>query len=688
MAGTAELIAQGLQRHQAGEWDAAARLYAQALDVTPRFPEALHLLGVLAHQRGAHHQAVTHFQQAIAANPGEAAYHSNLGSAQHALGQYDAAVDSYGAALRLDPRRPETYHNLGNTYSACLEFQAAAASFQSAIALDSQYAKAYMQLGRVLQRLGQHEEAVTALRRAIELAPGMVVAYELLADSLCRLGQRAEAIEAYDQYLLHDPNCAQAIYNKGVIELDDYRLMAAELSFAQAVELAPDFPEAYCNRGITFLAQGRVREAVDNFRTAVRIRPNYAMARSNLLMALHYDPATDEESLYEEHLQWAAVLERAETPVLENTRDPHRRLRIGYVSPDLREHAVSHFFEPILRQHFREAVHVNCYADVAKPDATTTILQSLADNWRNVHGLSDNDFAAHVRRDEIDILIDLAGHTAGNRMSAFARRLAPVQVSYIGYGSTTGLACMDYRIVDNVTNPADETSWHTEVLARHTLGFACYAPPHDAPPVTAPPSVETGHVTFGCFNNIDKVSPPVVQLWADLINAVPDSRLYLKTRAFNDPGVAAAWRRQFAAAGLAPERLELLSRSRTVAEHLAHYRHVDIALDPFPYTGSTTTCEALWMGVPVVSLRGNNYVGRMTASLLETIGAKELIAETQKAYLAIAERLATDPQSLSAYRQQLRGAMADSAICDATPYTRALETLYRDMWQRWCGGER
>lgn len=688
MTGTAELIAQGLRRHQAGQWDEAARLYAQALDVSPRFPEALHLLGVLAHQRGEHGQAVTHFQQAIAANPNEAAYHSNLGSAQHALGHYDAAVDSYSAALRLDSRRPETHHNLGNTFCARQEFQAAEASFQSAIALDSQYAKAYMQLGRVSQRLSQDENAVTALRRAIELAPGMVAAYELVADSLRRLGQRDEAIEVYEQYLLRDPNCAPAIYNKGVIELEDYRLVAAELSFARAIELAPDFPEAYCNLGITLLAQGRVREAIKNFCATLRIRPDYAMARSNLLMALHYDPATDEETLYEEHLQWSAVLERIETPVLENTPDPHRRLRIGYVSPDFREHAVSHFFEPILRLHCREAVHVTCYADVAKLDTTTRHLQSLADNWRNVHGLSDNEFADHVRRDQIDLLIDLAGHTAGNRMTAFARRLAPVQVSYIGYGSTTGLTCMDYRIVDHVTNPADETSWHTEELARHPLGFACYAPPHDAPPVTAPPSVETGRVTFGCFNNIDKLSPPVVQLWADLINAVPDSRLLLKTRAFNDPGVAEAWRRQFAAAGLALERLELLGRSRTVAEHLAEYRHVDIALDPFPYTGSTTTCEALWMGVPVVSLRGNNYVGRMTASLLETLGAKELIADTQAAYKAIAERLAKDTRSLLAYRKELRGAMAGSAICNATAYTRGLEDLYRDMWQRWCGEQR
>ncbi len=684
MAGTGELIAQGLRRHQAGDWDAAERFYEQALHVSADFAEARHLLGVLAHQRGAYGAAIGHFREAIAANPREAAFHSNLGSAQHVLGRYQDAIASYQAALKLDPGRAETHHNLGNTLLAQGECQAAARSFQAAISLNPGYAKAHMNLGRALQEMGKHEAAIDSLRRAIDIAPALATAYSLLADSLRSLRRHAEAIDVYDDYLQRDPHNAQAIYNKGVVELDDFRLVHAEQSFSQAIAVTPDFAEAHCNRGIALLAQGRVRDAIDDFRAAVGIRPEYAAAHSNLLMAAHYDPTTDADELHAEHLRWGAVHEGARRSSRPESADPNRRLRIGYVSPDLRTHAVAYFFEPILRHHDRGACHVTCFADVAKPDGMTERLRSLSDGWCDLSGCSDNEFAAHVAREKIDILVDLAGHTAGNRLTAFARRLAPVQVSYIGYGSTTGLATMDYRIVDDVTNPAAELSRHTETLVRHPLGFACYTPPDDAPPVTAPPFQESGCVTFGCFNNIAKVSPPVVRLWVDLLNAVPRSRLLLKTRSFNDPQVAEAWRSRFVAAGLAAERLEIRGRSRTVAEHLAHYGEVDLALDPFPYTGSTTTCEALWMGVPVVSLRGSSYVGRMTASLVKTIGAEELIADSPAEYVAIARNLAADAPRLAAYRRSLRDAMAASSICDGPAYTRALEQLYRGMWQRVC----
>ncbi len=540
-----------------------------------------------------------------------------------------------------------------------------------------------MNLARAMHDMGDHTGVVEVISHVLELDPHTTDAYLLLAQSLEKMGSFDEAITAYEKVLQQHPDCIDALYNKGVLELESFRLGQAARTFEAVIREKPDYGEAHNNLGISLLAQGRVSAAVASFRAAVEMRPDYVTAHSNALMAQQYDPATDAGSLFQEHRNWAALHDRPRQTFLHN-RDPRRPLRIGYVSPDLRSHAVSYFLEPLLRHHRPEQCRVTCYADVKQPDATTARLRSYADQWRNTYGLSEEDFVAQVLRDEIDILVDLAGHTAGHRLTAFGRKPAPIQVSYLGYGNTTGLECMDYRITDEITDPANESSFYTETLVAHPLGFACYAPPPDAPQPAAPPMFEKGCLTFGSFNNLAKISPPVVQLWTRVLQFVPNSKLLLKSPSFNDPEVASYWRGRFQEAGLEQERLELVGRSDTLRDHLDQYRHVDIALDTFPYTGSTTTCEALWMGVPVVTLRGESYVGRMSSSLLQRINAPELIGDSQADYLRIARQLAADADHLVEYRNGLRQRMGQSTICDAPAYTHALEELYRNMWKRWC----
>lgn len=684
MQAAGQLIAQGVKQHQGGALEVAEKLYHEALRCDPRHPDALHMLGVLAYQRGQSRTAVEYLCQAISANNVNADYYCTMGAANHDLGCYEEAVANYQQALKLDPGRAEAYNNLGNSLSALGRSQEAVAALQHATFIAPRYAKAHLNLARALQASGDDVAALASLQRVVEIEPNNNQALALLADSFHRCGRYTEAIDTYECFLEFNPTSSEAVYNRGLAQLECFQLEDSRRSFENAIRLRPDLPEAHNNLGIALLAQGRVQPAIDSFRAAIRVRSDYAAAHSNVLMAMHYDLSVTDEEMLCEHLHWAALHERPEQIVHSNVPDPNRRLRIGYVSPDLRTHAVASFFEPILKNHNRENCEITCYADVRNPDSTTQRLKGLSDRWRNTFGRSENEFVQIVQQDETDILVDLAGHTSGNRLLGFGKKPAPIGVTYFGYGSTTGLTGMDYRIADIITDPEHEPSSYSETLIRHPLGFSCYAPPVDAPSPSRPPCVKNGYITFGSFNNIAKLNLQVVQVWVELMRALPASRLLLKTRSFNDPAVVEHWRAIFLSAGLARERLEIMGRSATTRAHLDEYSRIDIALDPFPYTGSTTTCEALWMGVPVVTLSGNSYVGRMSSSILTRVGLAKLISSCPEDYISTATNLADDSVRLSSLRDQLRSDMSRSSLCNGEEYTLSLEQIYRDMWHRWC----
>jgi predicted O-linked N-acetylglucosamine transferase (SPINDLY family) len=366
-----------------------------------------------------------------------------------------------------------------------------------------------------------------------------------------------------------------------------------------------------------------------------------------------------------------------------------RRLRVGYVSPDFKNHSVARFFLPLLAHHERSAFEVTCYAELKRPDAVSERIRGLAEHWCPTVGLSNDELAERIRADGVDILVDLAGHTSDNRLLTFARTPAPVAVSWLGYANTTGVAAIDYRFSDAECEPPGESDRRSsERIWRLPHGFHCFSPLDDAPAVTAPPNAARGSTMFGSFNNFLKLAPETIALWGRVLAAVPGSRLLLKSNFVFD---AAAHRRhleRFAAAGIDPARITILPYMPDDHAHLAAYAEVDVALDPFPYNGTTTTCEALWMGVPVVTLRGDRHAARVGTSLLTRVGLAALIADDEAGYVARAADLAAAPERLAQLRAGLRAQVAASKLCDAAGFARDVEDAYRAMWRAWCGGDR
>jgi predicted O-linked N-acetylglucosamine transferase (SPINDLY family) len=447
----------------------------------------------------------------------------------------------------------------------------------------------------------------------------------------------------------------------------------------------PELTSARYNLGVALQAQGKLVEARECYREVLRIKPDDRVAYSTYAGALIFEPSVDGAGLLAQHRRWAAhhASTRAKPAPHKNRPEPERKLRVGYVSPDFRAHAVAYFLEPILAAHDPAQVETVCYAEVPAPDRTTARLRALAGQWRDTFGLSDEQLAELIRRDEVDILVDLAGHTAGNRLLVFARKPAPVQVSYLGYPCTTGLTAIDYRLADAVTDPPDEPACYVETLVRLEGAFCCYAPPAGAPPVSPVPAQARGGITFGSLHKLEKLNAAVLDVWCRILHALPSSRILLSRNTLRGrcgERVLAAFQER----GIEPNRVVLHHAEPVDLQHLRIYNEIDIALDPFPWNGHTTACEALWMGVPVVALRGQRHSGRMVASVLNAVGLPEWIAGSPAEYCRVALSLAADLPELARLRAHLRARMCQSPLCDGAAFTWRLETAYREMWRAWC----
>jgi protein O-GlcNAc transferase len=516
-------------------------------------------------------------------------------------------------------------------------------------------------------------------------------AVDLHKEGVAHLRQRRvdQAVAALQQLVEMHPASAKARRDLGAALLRADRLDEAQAELVKALELRPRFADAFASIGDVFHLQGKVDEAIACYRKALQLKPSASKVHSNLLLTLNYHRRLDAKTIYAEHVKWAAQHAAplgAGVGEHDNDPDPDRPIRVGYVSPDFRRHSVNYFVEPLLTARDRAGFHVTCYSDVIRPDDETDRILTLCDRWRDARTLSDEALAKLVRDDGIDILVDLAGHTGTNRLGVFARKPAPVQVTYLGYPNTTGMRAVDYRLTDAAADPPGKTeAFHAEQLVR-LPHFLCYQPPADAPAVAPPPVAANGFVTFGCFNVLAKVTPEAMGLWAKTMAVLPNSRLVMKDRL----GTLAypARRRMvldiFAYHRVAADRLDLLGKEPDFAAHLAAYAKVDVVLDPFPYNGTTTTCEALWMGVPVVTLAGTRHAARVGVSVLQAAGLGELVAATPEAYARTAVVLARDPQRLAQLRTGLRQKLSASPLLDAAGFTASLENAYRDMWQRWC----
>ena len=670
-----------------GKVDEAVAAYRQAIGIRPDYFRAHFNLGNALKDKGALDEAVAAYRQAIRIKPDYVRAYINLGNALKDQRKLEDAIAAYRVAIGINPDYAEVHSNLGNALREEGKLDEAIAAYRQAIGLNPAYAEAHCNLGNALRDQGNFEAAVAAYRQAIGIRPDYAEAYDLLANELRDQGKLDEAVAAYRQAIGLKPDLAAAHSNLGVALEDQGKLEEAVAAYRQAIDIKPDLAEAYSNLGNALEDQGKHDEAIAAYRQAIGIKPDYAEALSNLLFSLNYDDKSTAEQLFTAHREWN---ERYGRPISRptaygNDREVRRRLKIGYLSPDFRGHSAACFVEPLLKGHDRQAVEVFCYAEVKRPDTVSGDLRRLADHWLVTVGLSDDELAERIRADGIDILVDLAGHTANNRLRVFARKPAPVQVTWLGYPNTTGLEAIDYRLVDAVTDPVGEAdAWASETLVRLEDGFLCYGALKDVPEPTAPPCLKTGTVTFGSFNNPAKVSAATLDVWATLLSRLPQARLLLKGKPFADAATRALFLARLGERGVAAERVELVAWLPGTTAHLALYHRVDIALDPFPYNGTTTTCEALWMGVPVVTLRGDRHAGRVGASLLTQIGLTDLIANSVEEYLEIAVALARNPERLSDLRRVLRPRMAASPLCDAPAFARKMESAFRTMWQHWC----
>lgn len=636
--------------HQAGRLQQAEAVYTKVLAAKPDHADALHLSGVAAHHSGQHQKAIDLILKAIRISPKVPMFFYNLGAAYHAMSFFEEAIQSYQTALDLDPGYAEVHSNLGNSYKS----------------------------------LGKMDEAISSYQKAIELKPNFADAYNNLGTAFTRLGQFENALACFHQSLSLNPASWESLHNIGNLCKDVGRLSESLEWYQKALAVRPGHPEICNNMGVSLQLQGRVSDALACYDSALKIKPDYASAHSNILLALHYDHSGDWASLFQEHLSWdiqhgSGIIH---PPLVRSARrNAHEKIHVGYLSPDFKQHSVTRFIEPILKTHDSGRFKVTCYSDTPYPDHVTDRLKGLGWEWRDITGIGNNRLFEQIQSDQIHILVDLAGHTANNRMPLFAQKPAPIQVTYLGYPNTTGLQAMDYRITDAVADPPGLTDrWHTERLIRVSGSFLCYQAPAGAPEPSDLPSINTNGITFASFNNRAKITGGVIRTWAAILDSVPNARLILKSKALEDPGTCQRLIGQFAACHVGPERLELYG-FLPPEEHLGLYHRVDVALDTFPYNGTTTTCDALWMGVPVIVLEGGNHVSRVGVSLLTSTGLNAFIAHSVDDYIIKAIKLSQDTQMLSSTRCLLRKMMRDSPLMNAESLTRSLETAYESMWR-------
>jgi predicted O-linked N-acetylglucosamine transferase (SPINDLY family) len=557
----------------------------------------------------------------------------------------------------------------------------AARHYADAAALAPDNADAHHLLGVALLAQGDTQAAHAALSRAVTLRPAEAEFHFALGEAARGLGRLAEAIATFEAGLAGDDRDPRRHVQMADLYLADQRPCAAERHARVATARAPDWAGSWHALGEALRAQGRAREAVDCFERAARIDPPWAAPVHNTLLTLNYDDGAAADEVASRHrtlaTRWHGTRPVFDRRSLAAALAGHRPLRVGLVSADFGHHVVSFFVEPLLRAHDPATMQLVCYFNGAH-DARSAQLRTLADGWRDIRDLSDDDAAALVRGDALDVAVDLSGHTAGNRLGLFARGLAPVQATWLGYPNTTGVAAIDLRITDAQADPAGATEHlHTERLVRVAPGFLCYAPPPDAPAVAPLPATRRGHVTFGCFNNLAKMSDACLGLWARVLAAVPAARLCLKGRGLGEPAMREALASRFARVGGDPGRLTLLPATPGFAAHLACYGEVDVALDTYPYCGTTTTCEALWMGVPVVSLAGTTHAARVGASLLHLAGHPEWAARSPDDFVRIAATLAADTAALAAVRAGLRDALGSRPLTDAAAFAHGFENALR-----------
>ena len=614
--------------------------------------------------------------------PDDADAHRNLGGARHALGQAEAAAQCYRRALQIKPEDADLYIFLAHALKDLNQFEEVANCCRLALKIKPEYAEVHNNLGNTLLELGRFDEAVASYCHALELKHDYAEAYSNLGNALVILGQLTAAQTSCRQALAIDPDFADAHNHLGNALIELGQLEEAAACFRKAIELNPALAVAHNNLANVQKDFGLFEEAEQGYRRALLLKPDFIDAHSNILFACNYHPDLSAENIYREYQEFdkqRAIPLRSTWRAHHNDRSMSRRLRIGYVSPDFKRHSCQSFLEPLLAHHDKTAVEVYAYAELAREDELSVRFKGYVDQWIATKGMHDEILAERIRSDGIDILVDLAGHTAGNRLRVFARKPAPVSVSWLGYGYTTGLGAIDYYLSDNACVPMGSEGLFAEQPWRIETPAYVYRPSENMGAVSSLPALKQGYIRFGTLTRAVRINYRTIRVWAAILKAVPNSRLVINSRNFEELAMQERIAARFAGQGIARERLEIGYTSPPWDV----LRGVDIGLDCFPHNSGTTLFESLYMGVPFITLVERPSVGRLGSSILQGIGHPEWIAVSEAEYLVKAVEMAGNLDNLRLIRAALRGQMEGSALRDEAGFARKVEAAYGAMFKKW-----
>jgi len=676
----AQAFETAFQLHRAGQLEAAEAGYRALLLRWPTYVPALGNLGVILSKKGLVDEAIRTFTIALAADPNHADSHYNLGNLYRRGNDPMRAAAAYRECVQVEPNHSNAYFNLGLVCSTLGQLNDAEEAFRAVLRIEPGAPEARLHLGDILLRTARIPEGILIFQAYVEQFPSDPRGMYNYGLALANAGQAGTATEWFHKALKLKPKYAEAHNALGLALEILGRKDDAVYHYEQAVKEKPELADAWSNLGTNLTEQGLGQEAEKCVRQSQAVRPNAPAVHSNLLLLLNYSSRYTPEQVRDEHLLWA---ERFASPVSPSPRphephDPERKLRIGYVSADFRTHPVGAFLEMLLTHHDRDEFTVFAYPQEMRSDATTERLRQLADHWRPITGVNDREAAEQIDRDGIDVLIDLSGHTAGNRLMTFAYRPAAVQATVFAYPNTTGIGAMDYRITDPVSDPPGATEHLYSEQLLHLPDVAwIYPKPLEAPPVGPLPAAGKKQFTFGCLNNAAKISDDCLELWANLVRSVVGAKLIVLTS-----GAKSSEKRltdRFVKAGILRERLQLVARLPR-DRYFEMYNSIDMALDPFPYNGGVTTCDALWMGVPVLTLGGTNYASRQGVMQLLQMDLSEFVADSPQTLIDLAKMWTSKRTELAVIRAGLRDRLAASPLMDAAKYVRNLEAAVRAAW--------
>lgn len=663
---------------------ANARLALVRADaLNPDDGEILDYLGVAYNLQGQFKEAEAVFHRALAADPKRAEAWVNMGKNRRDAGDRNGAAEAYRRAVEMHPTLVSGHNNLGVVLCELGRPVEALPAFEKALELQPQSPWAHVNLGNVLKDLKRYDDAIASYDRALQMTTMMHEAWSNLADVLQLTGKTEEAVAAAERALNLDPEGPETLNTLGTLYAVQKRMPEAEALFRRALAAQPDNAVYWLNLGN---ALAEVPAKVDAFRRALALKPDFEQAQSHLAFHLNYLAEASPEELQREAVRYGELLARRITPrqAWDNDRNADRPLRIGLVSADLCQHPVAYFLEATLHAFKDKKLSFVAYSGAEKEDEVSARLRTMFAKWHNALAMTDDELVAQIAADRIDILLDVSGHTAGHRLPVFAAKPAPVQATWLGYVGTTGLSTIDYLIADRHVLPENLPPHTVETVWRLPECYMSFTRPPFNIDLSEPPCLTNGYPTFGCFNNFAKVNDRVLDTWARVMAAVPDARLLLRAKPLSEESARQRIAERFAAFGVAVERLEMGGSLPTREDGMRDYNRIDIALDPFPYTGATSSVEALWMGVPVLTLRGDRFIARVGESFNRNLGLDDWIAEDIDDYIARAARLCRNTDELARLRRSLRTRGAASPLGNPVWFANQLEVALRGMWRRYC----